>query len=373
MQSSAVTLSERSSVGLQIAVDNSSVATDIMSGDTFMEEMKTFTVFKVAMFLVKYWFPILVPIALIGNVLSFLVMIKPNNRKMSTCIYMAAISINDNLQILLALHTWLVTTLEVHERYAIECKIKVSIALMSLQNSTFQVLAMTIDKYIAIKWPHKAASYSTPRRVKITVIVACIVAIIYNIPHFFLTGVIGRSCVSYSVGGVITKIYSWLTFVINAMIPFTLLIYMNFVIVKTVKRSRKMFITHDTIAGTVAKQNENERMETRMQKTMKSAENQVTIMVLLVTTLFLVLLFPTYARCIYQSFIERDTPYKYASSKLFYEIGYKLYSTNSGINFFLYCISGQKFRNDLKEIFCSIVMYNDVSNDNGSESLSQRS
>ena len=75
------------------------------------------------------------------------------------------------------------------------------------------------------------------------------------------------------------------------MIPFTLLIYMNFVIVKTVKRSRKMFITHDTIAGTVAKQNENERMETRMQKTMKSAENQVTIMLLLVTTLFLVYFF----------------------------------------------------------------------------------
>ena len=355
MQSSAVTLPQNTSVGLQIVADNSSVAMDIITGDTFMEEVNTFTVFKVAIFLVKYRFPILVPIALLGNIFSFLVMIKPNNRKMSTCIYMAAISINDNLQILLALHTWLVTTLEIHERYPIECKIKVSIALMSLQNSTFQVLAMTIDKYIAIKWPHKAASYSTPRRVKIIVIVACVIAIIYNIPHFFLTGVIGRSCVSYSVGGLINKICSWLTFVINAMIPFTLLIYMNFVIVKTVKSSRKMFITNDTIAGTVAKQNENERMETRRQKTMKSAENQVTIMLLLVTTLFLVLLFPTYARFIYQSFIERE------------------YSTNSGINFFLYCISGQKFRNDLKEIFCSIVMPNDVSNDNRGESLSQRS
>ena len=196
MQSSAVTLPQNTSVGLQIVADNSSVAMDIITGDTFMEEVNTFTVFKVAIFLVKYWFPILVPIALLGNIFSFLVMIKPNNRKMSTCIYMAAISIDDNLQILLALHTWLVTTLEIHERYPIECKIKVSIALMSLQNSTFQVLAMTIAKYIAIKSPHKAASYSTPGRVKIVVIVACVIAIIYNIPHFFLTGVIGRSCVS---------------------------------------------------------------------------------------------------------------------------------------------------------------------------------
>ena len=35
---------------------------------------------------------------------------------------------------------------------------------------------------------------------------------------------------------------------------------------------------------------------------------------------------------------------------LFYQVTSKLYFTNSGINFFLYCISGQKFRNDLKEL-----------------------
>ena len=46
------------------------------------------------------------------------------------------------------------------------------------------------------------------------------------------------------------------------MILFNLLIYMNFVIVKTVKRSRKMFITHDTIPGTVMKENGDGRMET---------------------------------------------------------------------------------------------------------------
>ena len=39
---------------------------------------------------------------------------------------------------------------------------------------------------------------------------------------------------------------------------------------------------------------------------------------------------------------------------LIYQISLKLYTANSGINFFLYCISGHKFRKDLKEIlFCS--------------------
>ena len=94
-------------------------------------------------------------------------------------------------------------------------------------------------------------------------------------------------------------------------------------------------------------------METR-EKTMKSAENQLTTMLLAITTLFLILLFPTNVRFIYVAFVNSDTPSKYALYIFIFEISYRLYVTNSGINFFLYCISGQKFRNDLKEIVCYI-------------------
>ena len=104
---------------------------------------------------------------------------------------------------------------------------------------------------------------------------------------------------------------------------------------------------------------------------MKSAEHQLTTMLLLVTTLFLILLFPTYARYIYQSFVKRDTPHKYVSSKLFYEISLALYGTNSRINFFLYCISGQKFRNDLKETICCIRMSGHASNDNSEDKVKE--
>ena len=91
--------------------------------------------------------------------------------------------------------------------------------------------------------------------------------------------------------------------------------------------------------------------ETR-EKTMRSAESQLTTMLLLITTLFLILLFPTYVRFIYTAFVISDIPSKFATSMFLSELSYKLYVTNSGINFFLYCISGKKFRNDLKEIVC---------------------
>ena len=322
--------------------------------DGFMQQVETHTAFKIATIIDIYWFPILVPIGLVGNTLSFFVMIKSSNRKMSTCIYMAAISINDNLMMCLCLHSLLVVGLKINGWHPMQCKLAAVLVLFALQNTTFLVLGMIVDKYIAIKWPHKAVMYSSPRRAKLTVLGLTIFALIYNSPHFLLTMVIDGQCFTFAAESPMTKVYSWFSFVLNAVIPFTLLIYMNCVIVKTVQQSLKMFGNKNTTTGTAA----NQGMETR-QKIMKNAENQLTIMLLLVTTLFLILLCPTYIRFIYVAFIKRETPREYANSMFLYQLTSKLYATNSGINFLLYCISGKKFRSDLKEIlpcFSSLIL-----------------
>ena len=89
----------------------------------FMEEVETYMMYVVASFIDMYWFPVLIPIGFVGNTLSFLVMIKPNNRKISTCIYMAAISVNDNLMMCSAFHYWLVSAANIHKWNLWECKL----------------------------------------------------------------------------------------------------------------------------------------------------------------------------------------------------------------------------------------------------------
>ena len=339
---------ENISNGIPATLNNSTVETEIVTENTFMEDVETFLTYKVATFIATYLFPILVPIGLIGNTLSFLVMIKPNNRQLSTFNYMAALSINDNITMVLALDAFLLTEVKVHILNKSECKFLAYLHLLFLQNSTYQVLAMTVDKFIAIKWPHKAAIYSSAKRTRQTTCGIFMCLLVYNIPHLFSSRLVGDQCLGYVDGGLFTKVYSWLSFVINGVFPFTLLIYMNLIIVRTVKGSRKMF--HNTNFTTTGV-NQNVNMESERKKgTMKSAENQLTKMLLLVTTLFLILLIPTYLRFIYLTLVKRDTPAKFAGSMLFYQTTYKLYHSNNGVNFFLYCISGQKFRNDLKEI-----------------------
>ncbi len=80
-------------------------------------------------------------------------------------------------------------------------------------------------------------------------------------------------------------------------------------------------------------------------------------MLLMVSILFTILLIPTYVRVVFLTFFKTDTPSKYASYTLFFQMTVKLASTNNGINFFLYCISGNKFRKDLKEILLGIGIW----------------
>ena len=79
---------------------------------------------------------------------------------MSTCNYTAAASVNENIMMVLTLNVYLITEMKVHIMTQNECKFLAYLHLLFLQNSTFQVFAMTVDKFIAIQWPHKAKQHS---------------------------------------------------------------------------------------------------------------------------------------------------------------------------------------------------------------------
>ena len=130
------------------SMDNISAAgwkdSESTTKDTFMEEVETYMIFKIVNFINTYWFPVLIPIRLVGNTLSFLVMVKSNNRNMSTCIYMAAISVNDNIMMYSCCFDYLIASVQIHEWNPTECKLNVFVALFALQNGTFQVLGNDI-------------------------------------------------------------------------------------------------------------------------------------------------------------------------------------------------------------------------------------
>ena len=235
------------------------------------------------------------------------------------------------------------------------CTSIVTILFTSSMCSTFFILSMTFERFYSIIRPHKAASFNTVRRAKITIISIVIFSIFYNFPAWFVTGQSGqsRNCVPYALAmsSLHGQIYYWSSNVLSFFLPFILLLVMNTVIINTLRRTSKSSkLTKSRMQG---------RGETggQAQKS-RNSETQIFVILLLVTFAFLILSSPTYIYIfLVYAKLNKPTPYSVATFHLLFHIAQKTYYTNYGINFYLYVMSGQKFRTDLGLLLKSILNF----------------
>ena len=201
---------------------------------------------------------------------------------------------------------------------------------------------MTFDKFFAIKFPHKSASFNTPRRAKIVVIIIVVFSIIFNLPQFYVTVLVNGICIPYAHQGIWNQIFMFVSFVFNAVGIFGALIIMNGFIISAVRGQKKL----------LQNMGDGNKVSSSEAKHQRSTERQITIMLLLVSFVYLILIGPGFIHFMYfLIFPPESDPFTYANFTLSYNINQKLFFTNNSINFFLYCISGQKFRNDLLSLF----------------------
>ena len=103
---------------------------------------------------------------------------------------------------------------------------------------------------------------------------------------------------------------------------------------------------------------------------MKSSEKQMYIILLLVTFAILILTTPGYSFFLINLFYDfAKSPKVFAGYHFYINTAQKMHYTNHGINFFLYVISGQKFRTDLKNLFGVKGMEQKVTNTSSSSDV----
>ena len=200
---------------------------------------------------------------------------------------------------------------------------------------------MTFERFYSIIKPHKAALFNTVKRAKISIVCILIVSVVYNLPHLFISGHKDWQCLPYATAldKPYGRIYYWLSFVIHYALPFVLLLIMNSVIIHKIRnRSIKSEKNVDSIQNQASN--------------IKTSEKQVFVILLLVTFAFLILTTPGYMLFLFLMLVNFfASPTLFASYYLLYNVAHKLHITNHGINFFLYVISGKKFRTDLVNLF----------------------
>ena len=214
--------------------------------------------------------------------------------------------------------------------------------------STLFITNMTFERLYSIVRPHRAASFNTVKRAKITIACILVFSLFFNFPHFFISSNTGRVCITYgtAIKSIYGQVYYWFGFILSYSIPFISLLVMNTVIIHTLRTRSKNIIRRSGGQGQPESEGQSKGQD------MKSSERQITITLLLVTFVFLILVTPVCVMVLYAKYIDvRKSAYTFAGYYLFYNVALKAYYTNHGINFFLYVISGQKFRADLINLF----------------------
>ena len=202
--------------------------------------------------------------------------------------------------------------------------------------SALFILSMTFDRFYSIIKPHKAASFNTVKRAKITIVSIIVFSTLFNIPYLFAMTTDGRQCMNDKRGS-IRAFFHWMCYVAQFVVPFLCLLAMNSVIIHTLRKRSDLIEANNQ--GQQAGQSRSKS---------KSAERQIYAILILVAFSFFIFITPM---CLFNVFgmimdLTR-TPYDFAEFYMFKNIVHKLHFTNNGVNFFLYVISGRKFRSDL--------------------------
>ncbi len=277
----------------------------------------------------------ILPSGLVTNTLSFLVMTMRHNRRSTTSVYMSVLAVGDNMVLSLNLITgsfqYIPSFTFLSDPF---CKFFVVCYNVTTTFSAYTIVFMTYDKFCAIIFPHRTNELCTKKRVFKFTCLNMATALLLNSPLIFTSETRPNIwCVRYPFVNWYIKLHSALCTIYYPVLPFLVLLFFNFSIIRALYK-RKSVVT-------------------KQSQRAKAQEKQLTVMLLLVSFMFILLLLPFEIRAIVQYLFTHESTPLYEAKKTFI-----LFATlcpqmlNYAINFYLYLLAGSKFRKDLKALVC---------------------
>ena len=197
-----------------------------------------------------FWFHIIVvPVSIVGNVLCFLVMSQKQNRSISCRVYMSALAMADTLHLLTkgfsALGFPEMSNFK-EETASLVCKVIKYCLFTSSQSGVLIILALLIERVIAVRKPMKAALILSPSRALIITLIIVAFASLFNVPSIFVASArkftVTVTCASFEAMGKLGYIiHSIVGLFINGVLPLVSILVMNLMILYTIKLSNAAF------------------------------------------------------------------------------------------------------------------------------------
>ena len=249
---------------------------------------------------------------------------------------------------------------------SITCRFFYFLVYVSGVLSAWTLVPMTVQRALSVLWPHRANVLCTVGKSKVIVvsmalfITAIHVHILYGFSIVINNG--ERMCyVITEYRYFFSGIWSWVDMLIFSFLPWLCLAISNSLLVWKLKvsiREAEVSLGYDQA----------DKINDRKKKA-----TSITVTLVAVSTAFLILTFPMSFVQILNFIMWMNGTLNTGppSVALYYtqQISYPLWYANSCINFYLYCLTGAKFRREAKEIL-TCIFHEDIKKTGASTTIS---
>ncbi|XP_053624611.1 thyrotropin-releasing hormone receptor [Plodia interpunctella] len=290
-----------------------------------------------------YYTPLLVTLGSIGNLLSVFVFFTSKLRHQSTSQYLSALAISDTIFLLQLLPPWL-NTLMITDIFISEgfCQVFTYISYVTCYVSSWLVVSFTVERFVAVLYPLRRNIICTVARARHIIISIAVTAVLLATPVLRFAVPINANCDIDEEYIDSAMIFNWADTVVSFTIPLTIIMVLNAWIMSGVwklERARQHMGGDERGMG---------RARPARLFGCPRSQQRITRMLLIVSTVFVVLNLPAYTMRIIVYTNQKNTGYSGRWHAL-QQVAMMSFHTNFGINFILYCMSGQNFRRALRQ------------------------
>ena len=333
---------------------------DIVSDRKFSEQdyLRTHLEYRVAEDIRLYLPMIFVFVGTFGNLLSLIVLLRPRMRTKSTFAFLTVLAVADTAVLyFMPFRIWVgILSEDKFMTHAHVCKFITYTGYVFSEFSAGILVLVTIERFIVVQDPLAGPLMCSVRRAyaAMAVLLAALMSI-----HMHLFWTVDVSVVelhnhnisicSAAAGHelLIEKVWPWVDILLYSLIPFGGIMTLNALIIRK---------TH--AAG---KSRQQLRVPIRRLTSLSKDEDttRLTFMLLTLTFTFLVTTIPlcicsivTALRLPYTTTHNPKTHEELAQQELARAVTQVLMFANHSMNFFLYCLTGNKFRQELRQLLC---------------------
>ncbi|XP_057671702.1 neuropeptides capa receptor [Diorhabda carinulata] len=188
-------------------------------------------------FLDIYYLPVIIISGFIGNFLSCLVLLCTQLKLRSSSYYLAALSMADS-GYLFCLFCYSKNVFNLYNKRGF-CQIFIYLTYVFSFISVWLIVAFTVERFIAVKYPLKKPYICTANRAKKIVIGLSVVAFILYLFAFWITDVIDNECRLQPKYYDFMEIFNYLDTAGTLIIPVILIVAMNAMIARSLFKLKK--------------------------------------------------------------------------------------------------------------------------------------